>query len=241
MITCFGFYYISIKTGQDDAREEIEKLSEKQQILSQQILKNVLLGVSYKSGNNARLRSERSRLIKVFKSQHQFMTAHVSDAGLGSKREQDQLAQLIQSASPAYNKIFSTANAALSEDLEELSLSVPLLRGLHRYESEFMDKMDRVSKIARSNQQLVDRQVNMLNIFILAALVISVVTLGLLVITPIFKKSLKDYKALLAAKNEAESANTAMAEKRSFRVLKEIQATSQNITWKLQEEGMGCL
>ena len=43
ILTCFGFYYISVKTNQDDAREEVERISEKQQVLSQQILKNVLL------------------------------------------------------------------------------------------------------------------------------------------------------------------------------------------------------
>jgi PAS domain S-box-containing protein len=212
ILTCFGFYYISIKSDQDEAREEIERVSEKQQILSQQILKNVLLAISDKNANNTAARTELRRLLQLFRRQHQFLTIKITDAGLGSNQEKVQLIGLMQAASLPYNDIQRTANAALGRDLDALLKNGSLLREMDRSETNFLDKMDQVSKIARSNQEQVDDQVYRLNMFILATLAISLITLGLLVITPIFKKSVRDYKDLLVAKEVAEAASSALAE-----------------------------
>ncbi|MEJ7557918.1 MAG: response regulator [Pedobacter sp.] len=208
IFTCFGFYYISLKTNQDDAREEIEKVSERQQILSQQILKNVLLVLNDTSFSRIELREN----LREFQMQHRFVCQHVVNASLGSDKEKVQLIKLIKAVTPAYDHIVRTAEKALSSDLNALSSSRSFSRVLNDSESKFLDKMNLVSKIARSNQELVDEQIFRLNMFILAVLVVSLVTLGLLVITPMFKKSIRQYRDLLIAKDAAEAANKAKSD-----------------------------
>ena len=141
ILTSFGFYYISVKSTQDEAREEIERLSEKQQILSQQILKNVLLALSDKNLNNTTSRSELRALLVAFNKQHQFISKHVADAGLGSNHEKVQLTHLIQEAAPAYAHIVSIANTALSPDLAALTPGSSFLREINRSEFDFLDKL----------------------------------------------------------------------------------------------------
>jgi PAS domain S-box-containing protein len=212
LLTGFGFYYISLKSGQDGAREEIERISEKQQILSQRIVRNILLADGSKGAAGPESSRELQQLLQTFHSQHQFLTWHAADAGLGSKSEKAQLSQLIKKVEPYYNTIRHSALASLGQEQASLSNNSTFLAQLEHSELEFLEKMNRISSIARFNQETVDGQVYLLNVFIYATLIIALIILGLMVITPVFKKSIRDYRELLSAKNQIEITGRALGE-----------------------------
>jgi signal transduction histidine kinase/DNA-binding response OmpR family regulator len=210
ILTCFGFYYISTKANQDENREEVERVSERQQILSQQIIKKVLLILDDEKLNHVSTRAKLAKSLQIFQKQHQFISQHVGDASLGSGNEQAKLKELIHDVTPSYNQILLIANKALNRNFTEVRFDY--LKGANQSEADFLDKMNAISRVARSNQELVDKEIYRINMLILGTLIISLIILSFLVITPIFKKSIRDYKELLIAKDQAESASRAKSE-----------------------------
>jgi signal transduction histidine kinase/DNA-binding response OmpR family regulator len=212
ILTCFGFYYISTKSNQDENREEVERVSERQQVLSQQIIRNVLSILDDENLNHVSARAKLRKSLQLFQKQHQFISQHIGDASLGSGAEQAKLKELIQGVTTAYNQILLVANTALSLNFGEVTFVNEYLKSANQSEADFLDKMNAISQVARSNQEMVDTEIYQLNMLILGTLIISLIILAFLVITPIFKQSIRDYKELLIAKDQAETSSRAKSE-----------------------------
>ncbi len=213
LLNFFGFYYISVKSRENAAREEVENVSERQQTLSQQILKNILVIIGENNTDNAFTIAETKNYLTQFIKQQKFLEQNINDASLGNAEQTEKLTQLVVQTDLLHRHLLDIARKTIHAGAQKANVHKnSYLNYINQNESIFMEKMALISQIARDNQIVLDSKIFWVNIFILASLVISLVILALLVITPIFKESIRDYQNLLIAKNEAEAASKAKSE-----------------------------
>ena len=211
LLNFFGFNYINTISKRNAAREEIEKVSESQKTLSQQIFKDVLLLLRQDNDNDAMLATDLRNSLQQFKAQHEFLRQHLTILILEDSREKQRLIEDFAATEHVFKQLLFSGKATI-EDASPSFLKSKDLYNLNRSELIFLQKMSAISHIARKNQEVLDNKIYWANISILASLIISLIVLSFMVITPIFKGAIRDYKLLLIAKNEAEAASKAKSD-----------------------------
>lgn len=211
-VNFLGLYYVSSKSEENTAREEVEKISESQRTLSQQILKTVLLVIAENGVPQPAEIAEIREFTQVFNRQFNYLSDNISNASSKNAEDEQRLREVISRARPAFKMILEKAEKVVSTGQAGKLYTFSDISALNKAENEFMTQMAAISAVARKNQSDIELNIYRVSLFMLISLIASLITLAMLVITPIFRKSIKDYKNLLIAKEEAEAANRAKRE-----------------------------
>lgn len=206
LLTFLGFYYISNQANQDDDREEIERIADHQQILSQQILKNILLILSENNLKDSSAVEELRNSLALFKKQQEFMERNVAAASPGNDAQAAVVQMILKQSQPFYKEIFETGNRILQGGFQLDTYNKADLKRINENEQKFVAKLSTISRITRIQQDEIGKQIYWINMAILGLLILGLAALAFMVITPIFKSSIEDYERMMIAKNKAEAA-----------------------------------
>jgi len=209
LLNFYAFYYINNVSNRNDAREEIEKMSEHQKTVSQQILKNIIL-IRQDNLNDSQLAVALANSVKEFTEHQQFFQYQIAAANL---EDSDELKQLITKTTVPFNRLLLSAHETIANfSLPQRGDDNTYINNLNKNEADFLNKMSAITHIARTNQAVLENKIYWVTVSIMGSLVFSLITLAFLVITPILKGGIRDYKLLLIAKNEAEQASKSKSE-----------------------------
>jgi len=212
LLNLFGFYFINGKSNENEKREKIEKISESQQKLSQRILKNILLITEENNLKDFITLAELHTDVKLFDEQKTFLEQNVTDGSSDNARK-EQLKSLIIQLKPSLQNILLAGNQiAHTRFLKTKSHDRLFISTINQSESDILRELNLITQITRDSQEVLDSDLYMISILMLASLVLTLLVLALVVIVPIFKSSIRDYQELLCAKTVAEAASQSKSE-----------------------------
>ena len=209
----FGLYKIENLSNEYEKGEEIEKVSENLQSLSQQIFKNILLLEVENQQFTFLAGKDLKRILPLFRQQHRFLEKQVSHYNVDKGMQNKQLEKLLSQSASFYNKLLKDAQYILSTNTYPPGKErFVYLEMQNSNEKEYLKKMREISSIVRADAERRLSKIYWINIGILSLLIISLIILAFFVITPMFKESMQDYQQLIVAKDKAESASKAKSE-----------------------------
>ena len=204
----FCLYDIDRLSEQNEQGEDIEKVSESLQSLSQQIFKNILLLALENDQQDSVTVRELKRILPLFVQKHQFLEKQGYGTDLDNREHSRELKKLIAQSIPLYNHLLTSSHLVITAQYSPTDVQrSALFQALNDQEEEYLKKMAQISSIARISEGAMYSRIYWINIVILSTLIISLLILSILVITPIFKRSIRDYQELILAKEEAEAAS----------------------------------
>ncbi len=208
LLNFLALYYIRGKSSVKTSWEEIEDVSWNQQAAGQQILKDILLLSSQNTNNGAETKKELQYSLESFAERQDRLQSTVVSS-LSGEPGQAEVHQLIKEAQPLHSQMLLIATQALSAGPVAGDL---FSQAASQQWSQYFEKMAAISSQAAKYKQLVDTRIYQISLLIPISLSLALIVLALLVITPVFRRGIRDYQQLVIAKNELQEKSDAKSE-----------------------------
>ncbi|HEU4472896.1 MAG TPA: PAS domain S-box protein, partial [Flavisolibacter sp.] len=192
LFNLFGYYYSSYKTEANSQREEAERLSIDQMALSQDVSRDMNLLLTHTQFDDEQYRDLRLRLqasLELFSRQHslllQMAGTHISLAELGPG-----LTEL---------NMYTINIRQLGESLvggQRLQDSAAAIQVLHASDAEMTRGLKKLISELRKMQADLEGSISIMNKAVLFSLLATLGFLLVVVVTPVFRQSVKNYQDL---------------------------------------------
>ncbi len=211
ILNCLGLYYISLKSDENEARENLEKLSESQQKISLSISKQLFVFASEIEDHpeNTTIGKDLAGLLSKFKEQQSNIEKEIPEYSFST----DVLKIHFDAGTP----YFTTINQIAYQILEKTSFSdkmhFDLIHDLSENQGLYQNKMELVTQNLRESEDQLSNSIYLMNLLILGSLVISLIILALMVISPVLKNGVKNFTELQVSLNDVRRSEDALQKK----------------------------
>jgi len=198
----FGYYFLYIKSQENEKIVKIISLASQQRIFSQSISKNVVLLCNPLTNHNQKqqIKNNLLSLLLGFEKNDQFFQTEIK---LSSKAESSKVKKLLRTAKTHSKTIISIGNEVVRGDSVLVMYNASLYTNhLLSSESKFLPLMEEVVKQYSGIIEMRIHEASVINTGKFISLVLALFLLTFLVLEPLFKNNRKNYLELQEARNE---------------------------------------
>jgi signal transduction histidine kinase/CheY-like chemotaxis protein len=206
-----GLFYISIKSEENEAREELEKLSESQQKTALRLSEALMLRPEEETviQPGEVLGLEQIILLQELIIQQEKILKAVSSDGSAGK----ELKNLVSQTTSYFNSIVRIASELINNKTYSRKEFYEHLHTFNINEEEYLSAMESVTQQTRMHEEELSQTIMVLNLGVLGSLALSLVVLALLVISPVLKEGIKNYSELQESMNGLIESEKALKKK----------------------------
>ena len=200
-----GYYLVQVKSTKNAGYLALAGVSYKQQILGQQLSKNMLLLVLNRSDSTERtqLTKELKPLLISFAKHHAFIVRKMNGPDTEQFKEQNKSGLELAQLAGYYQGIQAVAKEILQADNPLLAANRSRYLQTIRYnESRYQHLIEQITHFCIRGIIQHSRESEKIDVGQLVSLVVALVCLILLVLEPMMKKGLSNHQELQTAKNE---------------------------------------
>lgn len=211
LLNFLALFYIREKSKVKTSWEEVENISWNQRASGEQILKDILL-----------LRDPSARPGNKFKSDFRFSIEYFTErqeslqsillSELAKEPGRHEVQALVTKAKPLHSQLLSLANSSINVDSAGRRLVNVNQQVLSQQTAAYFDHMESIRFQAAKYKSLVDTRIFQISLLIPISLSLALLILALMVITPVFRRGIKDYQQLMIVKDALEEKSIAKSE-----------------------------
>ncbi|SKB64374.1 response regulator [Daejeonella lutea] len=209
LLNFLALFYIREKSKVKASWEDVVNISWNQQAAGQQMLKDIMLLKSPKASAEAKFKTEFKDNVESFSIRQESLqtilnTDLAKEPGLGDVQG------LVTAAKPLHSQLLGLANQALN-GTSPISPAENAFSDIAN-QTDYFEKMASIRYQAAKHKNLVDTRIFQISLLIPISLSLALIILALLVITPVFRRGIKDYQQLMIAKDELEEKSNAKSD-----------------------------
>jgi PAS domain S-box-containing protein len=206
-----GYYIINYKTDQFRLADDGGQIASNQQVFIQRISRNIT-SLSIHRYFSTEQRSEQVELLKEtlgkLNQEQQAITNIVQQPILSSCRGISTVRKHYSEASLYYNNIFFIAQKLLTDSSKKYLSDSAYQNRLKANETGYLKSMEGITSELEVIERYLGRDIDVWNKAIIISLIFTLVFLGLLVVAPVFKQSVRNYNHLQISLEEIKKSET---------------------------------
>jgi PAS domain S-box-containing protein len=206
-----GYYIINYKTDQFRLADDGGKIASNQQVFIQRISRNIT-SLSVHRDFSAEQHAEQQNMLKEtltrLNQEQQAITNIVQQPILSSCKGITTVRKYYSEASLYYNNIFFIAQKLLTDSSNKYLSDSAYQNRLKANEAGYLKSMEGITTGLEEIERYLGRDIDILNKAIIISLIFTLVFLGLLVVAPVFKQSVRNYNHLQISLEEIKKSET---------------------------------
>lgn len=206
-----GYYIINYKTDQFRLADDGGKIASNQQVFIQRISRNIT-SLSVHSNFTPDQHAEQQSLLREtlnrLNQEQQAITNIVQQPILSSCKGISTVRKHYSEASLYYNNIFFIAQKLLTDSSKKYLSDSAYQNRLKANEAGYLKSMEGITTGLEDIERYLGRDIDILNKGIIISLIFTLVFLGLLVVAPVFKQSVRNYNHLQISLEEIKKSET---------------------------------